>query len=35
MVLDDVAGAFEPEVRQTGGHAALVGNLVGEQDIEH
>ncbi len=35
MVLDDVACAFEPEVRQAGEHAALVGDLVGEHDIEH
>ena len=34
MVRDDVARSFEPEVRQTREHTALVGDLVREHDVE-
>src|SRR5204862_4153564 len=35
VIRDDVAGAIEPEVRERGEHAALVGDEVGKHDVEY
>ena len=35
VVGDDVARSLEPEVRERGEHAALVGDLVGQDHVEH